>query len=117
MREKPKLSLIIPSDDPKVSTSKWMQNLSQKTILTPQLPAHDLLSQPSEEGWIEEIDDSTPEKDFKDLQPNQQGTGGPSEPILVRRSERICLQQEKLYWLVQLLDFKLRNTLVKILVF
>ena len=54
-----------------------------------------LLSQPSEEGWIEEIDDSTLEKDFKDLQPNQQGTGGPSEPILVRGSERICLQQEK----------------------
>ena len=41
-----------------------MQNLSQKTILTPQLTTHDLLSQPSKEGQIEETDDLTPEKDF-----------------------------------------------------
>ena len=95
MGEKLKLSPIIPSDYPKVSTSKGMQNLSQKTILTPQLPMHNLLGQPSKDGQIKEIDDLTSEKDFEDLQQNQQGTGGPSEPISVRRSERICLKQEK----------------------
>ena len=50
---------------------------------------HNLLSQPSEEGQIKEIDEPTPEKDFKDLQLSQQGIGGSSEPIPVRRSERI----------------------------
>ena len=68
-----------------------MQNLMKKSVLMPQLPACNLLSQLGGVSQLEEIIESTPEQDFEDLQLSQQGTSGPGEPIPIRRSERICL--------------------------
>ena len=93
--ERLKLSPILPSEDQKVSITKRAQSVPQKPFQAPPMPAGNLLSQPSREGWIEEIDESTPEQDFEDLQPSQGSTGSPNEPIPLRRSEKIRLQQDK----------------------
>ena len=44
-------------------------------------------------------------------------TGGPDEPIPIRRNKRIRLQQEKTYQPVQSLDLKLEKILVMITVY
>lgn len=67
MKEIPKLTPIIFSEDPKVSTYKRRQNLLQKTILSPMTPTCNLPSQPSKEGQIKEIFDFFPLLDFEDL--------------------------------------------------
>ena len=80
----------------------------------PSTPAHDSLSQPSGESWIEEMIKPSPENKLEDLQLSQRATIGPSEQAHPRRSERIRLQQEKISQVGRLQDLKLEEILESI---
>ena len=58
-----------------------------------------------------------PKQELEDLQLSQRPIIGPSEPTQPRRSERICLHQEKTLPRGQLQDLKLEKTQKIILVF
>ena len=93
--DKSKLSPISPYEE---STDGTSGKMSIATSVVPQIlssPMHSSLSQPSGEGWIQEIIESSPKQDLLDLQLSQKPTSGPSEQVTPRRSERIHLQQEK----------------------
>ena len=92
--EKVKLSPTLPSDEPRVPTSKKPTVVPPIVPHVPSTPAHDLLSQPSGEGRIEEIIEPSPEHKLEDLQPSQRPTIGPSEQAQPRRSKIIHLQHE-----------------------
>ena len=94
-REKVKLSPISSSEEPTVSTSKKPMILPPIVLSVPSIPACNLLSQPSGEGRIKEIIKPSPDQEIEDLQPSQRPAIDPSEQGQPRRSERICLQQEK----------------------
>ena len=71
---------------------------STSPSVSPPIPSSPMcgsLSQPSGEGRIQEIIESSPKQDLLDLQPNQRPTSGPSDQVPPRRSERVCLQQER----------------------
>ena len=75
----------------------------------PLIPACDLLSQPSGEGRIEEIIEPSPDHDIEDLQPSQEPIIGPSDQAQPRRSERIHLQQDKLFQVGRSQDLRLEK--------
>ena len=89
--EKGKLSPILPSEEPMVTTSKKPLSTPQVTPPVPSVPVCNTLSQQGGKSQIQEIIESSPEQDFKDLQPSQEVTTDPTDPTPVRRSERICL--------------------------
>ena len=93
--EKVKLLPIFTTEKQMVSIQKKLTIISPNAPSVPLIPAHDLLSQPSGKGQIEEIIEPSPDQEIEDLQPSQRPTIGPSEQAQPRRSERICLQQEK----------------------
>ena len=93
--EKFKLSPILPSEEPMVTSPKKLLSMPQVTPPVPSILVHDSLSQQCGEGQIQEIIESSPEQDFIDLQLSQKVTSDPSKPTPIRRSERIHLQGEK----------------------
>ena len=94
--EKVKISSISSSEEPTVSTSKKPIIVPPLVPSVPSIPVRNSLSQPSGEGCIEEIIEPTSlDQEIEYLQPDQRPTIGPSEQAQPRRSERICLQQEK----------------------
>ena len=77
-REKIKLSPTLPSNEPRVPTSKNPTVVPPIVPQVPSTPAHDSLSQSSGEGWIKEIIKPSPEHELEDLQLSQRPTIGPS---------------------------------------
>ena len=95
MGDKVKLPPISTTEKQMVSTQKKPTSMSPNVPSVPLIPAHDLLSQPSGEGRIEEIIEPSLDCEIEDLQPSQEPIIGPGEQTQLRRSERIRLQQEK----------------------
>ena len=93
--EKVKLSPTLPSDEPRVSTSKKPTVVPPIVSQVPSTPVHDSFSQPSGKGQIKEIIEPSPEHKLEDLQPSQIPTIGPGEQAHPRRSKSIRLQHEK----------------------